>query len=67
MIKLRALLLCAALSLPFLAGNASAASLPAGKSDFVFEDPRSNPGKPLTAWVYKPAQATRATAASFSS
>ena len=59
MIKFRALFLCAALSLPLLAGNVGAAPLPTGKSDFIFEDPPSNPGKPLTAWVYKPAQATR--------
>ena len=57
--RLRALLLAATLALPFLAGTVSAAPLPAGKSDFSFEDPRSNPGKPLTVWVYKPAQATR--------
>lgn len=39
--------------------TAIAAPLPFGKSDFSFEDPHSNLGKPVTAWVYKPAHATR--------
>ena len=40
-------------------GKAVAAPLPVGNSEFSFADPRSNPGKPLTVWCYKPVSATR--------
>ena len=52
-------LLALALMSGLLIGNLAAQPLPPGKSDFAFTDARSNPDKPLTAWYYKPATATR--------
>lgn len=56
---LRTLLILVFLLSILITGPAGAEPLPPGKSDFTFADARSNPDKPITAWYYKPATATR--------
>ncbi len=53
------LLLALALTCALLSPSLAAQALPTGRSEFIFADPRSNPDKPVTAWCYQPATATR--------